>query len=213
MRRSDERRVARAASIAYLFAGAVELFFGHHRRALEAQLAVDLDPGAAAVVLVADADRDRARDPVDPQQQHVQRVTPLPGEPLFGVVRRPDVIRRKRVEAAAVVDRHMVDDFGPGAQENAVGLGDAAVLEQRFRRRLLVGPDTLLERAAQLRVVRFADQVVPLVVEGGVEEEPLVLELEVLVLLTDAALAQSEQLLALRESADRYSPFLESDRH
>ena len=104
-------------------------------------------------------------------------------------------------------------DFGPGAQADAVGLGDAAVLEQCFRRRLLVGPDTLLEGAAQLRVVRFADQVVPLVVEGRVEEEPLVLELEVLVLLADAALAQGEQLLTLGESADRYGPFLESDWH
>ena len=107
----------------------------------------------------------------------------------------------------------VVGDLGPGAQADAVGLGDAAVLEQRFRRRLLVGPDALLERAAQLRVVRFADQVVPLVVEGRVEEEALVLELEVLVLLADAALAQGEQLLTLGESADRYSPFLESDRH
>ena len=104
-------------------------------------------------------------------------------------------------------------DLGPGAQANAVGLGDAAVLEQRSRRRLLVGPDTLLERAAQLGVVGLADQVVPLVVEGRVEEEALVLELEVLVLLADAALAQGQQLLALGESADRYSPFLESDRH
>jgi hypothetical protein len=62
-------------------------------------------------------------------------------------------------------------------------------------------------------VVGFADQVVPLVVEGRVEEEALVLELEVLVLLADAALTQGQQLLALRESADRYCPFLESDRH
>ena len=110
-------------------------------------------------------------------------------------------------------DRDVVGHFGPGAQPDAVGLGDAAVLDQRLRRRLLVGPDALLERAAQLGVVRFADQVVPLVVEGRVEEEALVLELEVLVLLADSALAQREQLLALGESADRYGPFLESDRH
>ena len=165
------------------------------------------------MVLVADAHRDRARDAVDPQQQDVKRVTALPGEALLGVVRSPDVIRREAVEGAAVVDRDVVGHFGPGAQANPVRLGDAAVLEQRLRRRLLVGPDTLLESAAQLRVVRFTDEVVPLVIEGRVEEEALVLEFEVLVLLADAALAQSEQLLALRESADRYCPFLESDWH
>src|SRR5215218_9659894 len=108
MRRSDERRLARAASIAYLFAGAVELFVGHHRSALEGEIAVDLDPGAAAVVLVADADGDRAWDAVDPQQQDVQRVAPLPGETLLGIVGGPDVIRRKAVEGAPVVDRDMV---------------------------------------------------------------------------------------------------------
>ena len=102
----------------------------------------------------------------------------------------------------------MVGHLGPAAQPDAVGLRDAAVLEQRRGRRLLVGPDALLERAAQLRVMGLADQVVPLVVEGRVEEEALVLELEVLVLLADAALAQGQQLLALGESAHRYSPFL-----
>src|SRR3954471_14854225 len=104
MRRSDERRFGGAAAVAYLFAGAVELFVGHYRRALEGEVAIDLDPGAAAVVLVANAHGDRARDPVDPQQKHVERVAALPGEALFGVVRRPDVIGRERVEAAAVVD-------------------------------------------------------------------------------------------------------------
>ena len=104
-------------------------------------------------------------------------------------------------------------DLGPGADPDPVGLRDAAVLDQRPRRRLLVGPDALLERAAQLGVVGLAHQVVALVVEGGVEEEALVLELEVLVLLADAALAEGEQLLALGERADRYGPFLESDRH
>ena len=107
----------------------------------------------------------------------------------------------------------MVGDLGPGADPDAIGLRDAAVLEQRPRRRLLVGPDALLERAAQLGVVRLADEVVPLVVEGGVEEEALVLELEVLVLLADSALAKGEELLALGERAHRYGPFLESNRH
>ena len=50
--------------------------------------------------------------------------------------------------------------------------------------------------------------IVPLVVEGRIEEEPLVLELEVLVLLANSALAKREQLLTLGESADGYSPFL-----
>ena len=62
-------------------------------------------------------------------------------------------------------------------------------------------------------MVRFADQVVALVIEGRVEEEALVLEFEVLVLLADPALAQRQQLLALGESANRYCPLLESDRH
>jgi hypothetical protein len=35
-------------------------------------------------------------------------------------------------------------------------------------------------------------------IEGGVEEELIVLDLEVLALLTDPALAQREQLLTLR---------------
>jgi hypothetical protein len=61
--------------------------------------------------------------------------------------------------------------------------------------------------------MRLAHQVVLLVIEGGVEEEAFVLELEVLVLLADPALAEGQQLLALGECADRYGPFLESDRH
>ncbi len=39
------------------------------------------------------------------------------------------------------------------------------------------------------------------------------LELEVLVLLADAALAKRYQLLALGERTHRDGPFLESDRH
>src|SRR5205823_4040425 len=71
----------------------------------------------------------------------------------------------------------------------------------------------LFQGPAQLGVMRLANQVVALVVEGGVEEEALVLELEVLVLLANAPLAQGHQLLALRECAYRYGPFLECDRH
>ena len=76
-----------------------------------------------------------------------------------------------------------------------------------------VGPDALLERAAQLGVVRLADEVVALVVEGGVEEEAVVLELEMPVLLADPALAEGQQLLTLGERAHRYGPFFECDWH
>ena len=79
--------------------------------------------------------------------------------------------------------------------------------------RLLVGPDALLERAAKLGVVRLAHQVVALVVEGRVEEEALVLELEVLVLLANPALAQGHELLSLGQGAHRNGPLFESDRH
>ena len=107
----------------------------------------------------------------------------------------------------------MIGDLGPGADADPVGLGDAAVLQQCARRRLLVGPDTLLERAAQLGVMRLADEVVALVVEGRVEEEALVLELEVLVLLADPALAQGDELLAFGEGANGDGPFFEGNRH
>jgi hypothetical protein len=62
-------------------------------------------------------------------------------------------------------------------------------------------------------MVRLPDEVVPLVVEGRVEEELLVLELEVLVLLPDAALAQRDELLALRQRAHCHGPLFESNRH
>ena len=107
----------------------------------------------------------------------------------------------------------VVGDLGPGADPDPVGLRDAAVLEQRARRRLLVGPDALLERAAQLGVVGGTNEVVALVVEGRVEEEPLVLELEVLVLLANSALAQGDELLALGERAHCNCPFLEGNWH
>ena len=188
--------------------GAVELLVGHHRRALEGQVAVDLDPRVAAVVLVADADRDRPRDPVDPQQQHVERVAPLPAQALARVVGRPDVEGARPVDDPRVVGLEVVGDLGPGADADAVGLRDAAVLQQGPRRRLLVGPDALLERAPQLRVVGLAHEVVALVVEGRVEEELLVLELEVLVLLADPALAEGDELLALGRARAPSRPIL-----
>ena len=102
----------------------------------------------------------------------------------------------------------MVGDLGPAAQPDPVGLGDAAVLDQRAGRRLLVGPDALLEGAPQLRMMGLADEVVPLMVEGRVEEESLVIELEVFVVLADPALAQGQELLALGERPHCYGPFL-----
>ena len=62
-------------------------------------------------------------------------------------------------------------------------------------------------------MVRLAHQVVALVVEGRVEEEAIVLDLEVAVLLTDAPLAEREELFAFGEGAHGDGPFFESDRH
>src|SRR4029079_11488376 len=50
-------------------------------------------------------------------------------------------------------------------------------------------------------------------VEGGVQEEAVVIEREVLARLTDAALAERHELLALGERAHRDCPFLEGDWH
>ena len=120
---------------------------------------------------------------------------------------------RQRVDDARVGHLVVLVDLCPGPDPDTVGLLDAAVLDQRLGRRLAVGPHALLERPAQLGVVGLAHQVVALVVEGGVEEEPVVLELEVLVLLADAALAEGQQLLALGERPHGYGPFFERDWH
>jgi hypothetical protein len=61
--------------------------------------------------------------------------------------------------------------------------------------------------------VGLAHEVVALVVEGGVEEEALVLQLEVPVGLPDAALTQRDELLAFGERADGDRPFLQSNWH
>ena len=58
-----------------------------------------------------------------------------------------------------------------------------------------------------------AHEVVLLVVEGRVEEESVVLDLEMLVFLADPALAERDELLALSEGAHRYSPLFEGNRH
>ena len=61
--------------------------------------------------------------------------------------------------------------------------------------------------------MRFAHDVVALMVERGVQEEAVVFELEVLVLLTDSALAERQELLAFGKRANGHSPFLESHWH
>ena len=105
-------------------------------------------------------------------------------------------------------------DLGPGADADALGLRDAAVAGQRVHGRLAVRPHALLEGAAKLGLMRGADHVVALVLERGIEEEAVVIELEVLGGVTEAgALAQGDELLALGERTDGDRPFLESDWH
>ena len=107
----------------------------------------------------------------------------------------------------------MARDFGPRADADPVGLLQPSVGRKRLQGRLAVVPDALLEGPTQLRLVRFAYQVVALVVEGRVQEEALVLQPKVPVGLADAALAQGDELLAFGESADGDRPFLQSDWH
>src|SRR3954451_2309761 len=196
-----------------LLGGAVELLVRQDRRSLERQVTRDLQPRAAPVVVVANAHRHRARDPVRAQQQHVERMPALPREALLRVVGRPHVERRQRVERAPVGDRPRAGDLGPGTDAYAIRLRDAAVHRDRAARRLAVRPHALLQRPPELRVMGLAHQIVALVIERGVEEEAVVLELEVPVRLANSAFAERQQLLALRKSAHGDSPFLESDRH
>ena len=56
-------------------------------------------------------------------------------------------------------------------------------------------------------------EIVVLVIKGGVEEEAVVLEFEVLVLLTDASLSEGEELFAFGEGSHGDSPFLERNWH
>jgi len=103
--------------------------------------------------------------------------------------------------------------FGPRTDPDAVGLSDATVAQKRVRGRLTLGPDALFEGAPELRLVRGANAVVALVIECRVEEEAVVVELEVLLGLADAALTQGEELFALSERADGDRPFLERNWH
>src|SRR5919109_5679493 len=61
--------------------------------------------------------------------------------------------------------------------------------------------------------MRAPNQVVSLMVERRIQEEPVVIDLEVLVLLADPALAERQELLALGERTHGDGPFLESNWH
>src|SRR5215211_392576 len=191
----------------------VELLVGEHGSSLERELAVELDPGAAALVLGQDPHRHRARDAVGAQHDHVHRVPALPGQPLLGVVRGPDVVGRERVDAARIADQVARRHLGPRTDAHPVGLGDAPVLGERLHRRLGVRPHALLQRPPQLGHVRLAHQVVALVIEGRVEEEAVVLDLEVLVLLADPPLAQGQELLAFGQGTHGDGPLFECGWH
>src|SRR6202035_1386204 len=106
-------------------------------------------------------------------------------------------------------NREGTSPFGPSPDAHALGLLDAAFHAERLHGRLAVVPHAFLEGPTQLRLVGLAHEVVALVVEGGVEEEAVVVELEVLFRLADSALAQGDQLLAFGEGADGDRPFLE----
>jgi hypothetical protein len=192
---------------------AIELVVGEDGRALEGEVAGDLEPRLAAVEVLADLDRHRPRDAVGAQQQHVQRVAALPLQALLAVVGGPDVVRRERVDRARIGHRPVRGDLGPRPDADAIGLRDAAVARERLGRRLGVGPHALLERAPQLGLVGGAHHVVALMLEGRVQEEAIVLDLEVLALFADPTLAQGDELLALGERADGDRPFLESNWH
>ena len=56
-------------------------------------------------------------------------------------------------------------------------------------------------------------QIVVLVVECGVEEEAIMLQLEVLVLLADSAFAECQELFAFRQGSHGNGPFLERNWH
>src|SRR5581483_6051986 len=102
--------------------------------------------GTTATVLLAHLHGYRTRDPVGPQQDHVERVPALPGKPLLGVVGCPHVERGQGVDGATIGDREMRRDLSPGANTHPVGLVERLSAVQRLRMRLAIGPHPLLER-------------------------------------------------------------------
>jgi hypothetical protein len=61
--------------------------------------------------------------------------------------------------------------------------------------------------------MRLANEVVALVIEGGIEEEAVVVQLEMPAVLPDAALPERQQLLAFGKRTDCDGPFFERDWH
>src|ERR1700691_5745443 len=107
----------------------------------------------------------------------------------------------------------MAGHFGPSPDAHPLGLLDAAFDAEGVHGRLAVVPHAFLQRPAQLRLMGLAHEVVALVVERGIQEKAVVIELEVLFGLANTALAQGDQLLAFGEGADGDRPFLESNWH
>src|SRR6185437_6964193 len=110
-------------------------------------------------------------------------------------------------------DREVRRDFGPSADTHAVGLVERLSAVQRLRMRLAIGPHALLECPRQLGAVGFAHQVGALMIKRRVQKEPFVVQLEMVFWLTDASLAEREELLALGECPHSDGPFFESNRH
>jgi hypothetical protein len=81
------------------------------------------------------------------------------------------------------------------------------------QRRLAVAPDALLEGTPQLRLMGLTHEIAGLVIERRIQEEPLVCQAEGSVGLRRDALADCQELLTFRQSADRDSPFFESNWH
>src|SRR5581483_12226057 len=104
-------------------------------------------------------------DPVGAEQDHVQRMAPLPGQALLRVVGRPHVEGGEGVDRAAVADREMTRDLGPGADANAIRLVDLAISQKRVGSGFTIAPDALLERPGELGAMRFADELSALMVE------------------------------------------------
>jgi chromosome segregation protein len=116
-------------------------------------------------------------------------------------------------EAQMEVRRTALYEDEARLEEVRARLSELTLAVEGGRGRLAVGPHALLERARELGVVGLAYEAAGLVVEGRIEEEAVVFDLEVAVFLADSTLAESQQLLAFGKRAHGHGPFFESDRH